>query len=69
MAEYDSGGCRASSVALKDINGDGKLDLLVVNEFATNRRTTDLLAARPTGPCHDEAQPQPVDLAQTETPI
>jgi hypothetical protein len=35
-SEYDSGGCRAVSVALKDVNADGKLDLLVTNQFPPN---------------------------------
>jgi hypothetical protein len=30
-ASYDSGGINASSVAIGDVNGDGKLDLLVAN--------------------------------------
>jgi FG-GAP-like repeat/Bacterial Ig-like domain (group 3)/FG-GAP repeat len=33
---YSSGGNGADSVAVADVNGDGKLDLLVANECATN---------------------------------
>jgi hypothetical protein len=35
-APYDSGGYHASSVALGDVNGDGKLDIVVANNYSND---------------------------------
>jgi hypothetical protein len=43
-ATYASGGFEAVSVAVSDLNGDGKLDLLVANSCATNDCTTGLVS-------------------------
>jgi hypothetical protein len=41
---YGSGGFEARSIAVADVNGDGKLDLLVANSCATNDCTTGVLS-------------------------
>ncbi len=40
MQSYPSGGWRAMSVAVADVNGDGKADLLVANQCATDQNCT-----------------------------
>ena len=41
---YGSGGFEARSIAVADVNGDGKLDILVANSCASNDCTTGVLS-------------------------